>query len=616
MVKLIRIVSEDNANFIANLEAGVPLTENASIALQNLTFENNFSSLKVGVKNRVVNFNLDTNNDQDGIPDQNTPPASQQPNPPFTTGTSYLDSVNYDATNYQDLYTDLQAKLNNTLSVNAALTAVNTQDIYGSFIVDTETDPNRPIIRFKYSPLCLLFNTNQLGEREPKKNELFRVSTDAANTLTLDVDKTNANTRLLNNIAQFATNTATSLLKNYAASFGTTGQWCKGSAFYGCSVYNNVNNAVADDTNGFGIGLSYTDISSYNPNQTFEMKQEWRDYEILIEKSDATYRFISPKVPNTEESPTPAVLPFKFDISADTNQQVHDRIVFQRNNGIIKGVIWTSEASGGSRHELFSYILPDADINKPLYPYLWIKGATATTTIGRPCYTPNTLDINNLESNEQFQISGRQQGIGGSTGDPNNWFEDIEGGAAFDSILPVINNNRMKIPFTLQEATLSLDTSVLKFMGFDIKGQQGEYFFGDADTYMNSKPGLIQKAGICGFNIQGTLDTEFINSDNYVVLLDSNPLQSYDASKFNYGQISANKEPNEMRGRRLNILATIPKNDNSGYLEFVAEVPTFIDLDNKYPQQLKNIRVRVVDKDLNPISTLGTSIITLLVKDE
>ena len=186
MVKLIRIVSEDNANFIANLEAGVPLTENASIALQNLTFENNFSSLKVGVKNRVVNFNLDTNNDQDGIPDQNTPPASQQPNPPFTTGTSYLDSVNYDATNYQDLYTDLQAKLNNTLSVNAAATAVNTQDIYGSFIVDTETDPNRPIIRFKYSPLCLLFNTNQLGEREPKKNELFRVSTDAANTLTLD----------------------------------------------------------------------------------------------------------------------------------------------------------------------------------------------------------------------------------------------------------------------------------------------------------------------------------------------------------------------------------------------------------------------------------------------
>lgn len=615
MVKLIRIVSEDNANFIANLEAGVPLTENASIALQNLTFENNFSSLKVGVKNRVVNFNLDTNNDQDGIPDQNTPPASQQPNPPFTTGSSFLDVVNYNSANYQDLYTDLQAKLNNTLSVNASLTAVNTQDIYGSFIVDTETDPNRPIIRFKYSPLTLLFNLPAgLNAREEKKNEIFRVSLGNGLIKTLDVDTTNANTRLLNNISQFATKPPTNLLENYAASYGTTGQWCKGSAFYGCSVYNNVNNAGDDDTNGFGIGLSYTNITAKGI-LVVSIKQEWRDYEILIEKSDATYRFISPKVANTEESPTPAVLPFKYDISTDTNQQVHDRIVFQRNNGIITGVIWTSEASGGSRHELFSYTLPDADINKPLYPYLWIKGDNTTTTIGRPIYTPNTLDVANLDTNEYFEISGRGQGIGAAS-PRNNWFEDIEGGAAFDSILPCINNNRMTIPFTLQEATLSLDSSVLRFMGFDIIGQTGEYFFGDADTYMNSKPKMLRPAGICGFNIQGTLDTEFINSDNYVVLLDSNPLQSYDASKFNYGQITANKEPNEMRGRRLNILATIPKNDNSGYLEFVAEVPTFIDLDNKYPQQLKNIRLRVVDKDLNPISTLGTSIITLLVKDE
>ena len=70
MVKLIRIVSEDNAVFNANLDAGIAIDENASIALQNLTFDNKYVSLKINVSNRDVVFNLDENSDQEFIPAQ------------------------------------------------------------------------------------------------------------------------------------------------------------------------------------------------------------------------------------------------------------------------------------------------------------------------------------------------------------------------------------------------------------------------------------------------------------------------------------------------------------------------------------------------------------------
>tara|TARA_R110000803_G_scaffold33008_2_gene72397 strand:- start:146 stop:670 length:525 start_codon:yes stop_codon:yes gene_type:complete len=170
--------------------------------------------------------------------------------------------------------------------------------------------------------------------------------------------------------------------------------------------------------------------------------------------------------------------------------------------------------------------------------------------------------------------------------------------------------------FLLQNITLELDANIWKFIGWDLPGTEGRHTIEDPFTNPNGEQSL-GSAGICGFNLQGTLDVEFINSDNYVVVLESNSLDSFDASKFNYSNDNTiTKEPNEMRGRRLNILATIPKNDNTGYLEFQAQVPTFIDLDNKFKQQLKNIRVKVLDKDLNPISTIGTSIITLLIQDK
>ena len=99
-------------------------------------------------------------------------------------------------------------------------------------------------------------------------------------------------------------------------------------------------------------------------------------------------------------------------------------------------------------------------------------------------------------------------------------------------------------------------------------------------------------------------------------MLDSNPIYSYDASKFDYSDVNNTRHiKHSKRGRRKNILATIPVNDNNGIVEFQPNELVFIDLDNKFPQEIKNLKLRVLDKNFDQVQTDGESILTLLIKD-
>ena len=108
----------------------------------------------------------------------------------------------------------------------------------------------------------------------------------------------------------------------------------------------------------------------------------------------------------------------------------------------------------------------------------------------------------------------------------------------------------------------------------------------------------------------------FLGRWDMIVVLDSNPLYSYDASKFDYTNTTTIiNSTKAKRGRRYNILATIPINDNNGFVEFNANELVYIDLDNKFPQVIKNIRLRVLNKNFDEIETNGESVMTLLIKD-
>ena len=589
MVKLIRITSENNGNYNAELQDGILLEPKSSIALQNLTFESDFVGLNINSLTNQVEFNLDVGTDQYGIPTQ--PPTGYQPTPPFTKLTATLDTKQYTKINYKEFYADLQGALNNCLAVGTGA-AQNYGDVYSEFFVDALTNPDRPKIYYKYTPQIMMFHMNDSTPRADE-TEMFTISDPTNGQATLVVDNTVTATAL-GNIQQIPAGVGTNALTNYVIpNFNCS--LSRGSAVYGCSVYN------LDDTqpgnpgeHGFAIGLSFTkDVDGQ-----FALPTTHRDFEIHVEKGNQAYKYISPAIPNTEQNST--VIPFRFDITDYTNYLTHDRIIFERKAGVITGCIWaigsTAAPATAIRHELFSYTLTNEERKLELYPYLYVKGTALNCTVGRPFLTPSSLiydrDLGEpYFVNNDFEVTGRETTVAVLNG--QNYFQNLVSG--FESIIPYINNDRMADDIE-NKPIVTLNANVLRFLGWDVIGN-GAINIVYPETQirlLNSSPNLL------GFILQGSENIQIVNSDNYVVVIDSNPVMSYDCSQFSYGAETniTGTSFNEMKGRQYNILATIAVNDNSGYLEWRANELVYIDFDNKYPLELKNLRLRVLDKEL------------------
>jgi len=86
---------------------------------------------------------------------------------------------------------------------------------------------------------------------------------------------------------------------------------------------------------------------------------------------------------------------------------------------------------------------------------------------------------------------------------------------------------------------------------------------------------------------------------NYILELINIPLDSYDSKS----------------KQRKNILSTIISSDEYGRIQNETNNLIFLDINNKDPLSLKNIRARLVSYDFNSILVKGTSVMTLLIKD-
>ena len=91
-----------------------------------------------------------------------------------------------------------------------------------------------------------------------------------------------------------------------------------------------------------------------------------------------------------------------------------------------------------------------------------------------------------------------------------------------------------------------------------------------------------------------------INNDYYLLQIDNINLQTYDDKK---------------KGR-MNILAVTSETTNDLNYRFRPPYPTFLDIDNYQPITLRNIRMKVLDEELNVIKTVGESQATLLFKSK
>ena len=607
MVKLLRLTTENNLKFEADLDAGIDVNENSQIAIQNLTFESSdFSALNINGGNNTVSFSLDR--------DANVPP--------YDFLTNELSNVNYKKSNITDLYKDLEATLNSCLKVSST-----TGDAYGCFKILYPGDGSefgqveKVTIIFKLTPMIMAFHYNDTGDRrsyDPIQDpdaakSIFAVALFPDTRIPyIDIGQDEANGGVnLGNSKLVAGVLAQNELKFYGyAEF----PWSSGSGMWMVRLQNLIDNTGAKDTNGFCVGLAVTEESSLDilvDDNNDIIPDSIRNFEVRVYRPTDTYDIII----NATATPT-AVTPNSF-ITA--NGLANDHILFERDGAELTISILQSTNPGGVKTVIHTHTFSRAEMNKNIFPYFSIFGEDTNAELGHPILTLNPI-INPFkldplfETNDQMAITGLTQSILGG----DNAFEAISGD--YSNVIPDLQNELFEDDEVVSEYNpqIKVNGAVLRAMGFDQTTYPNNiiYTIQKPLTTMNIDD-LEPEGQIVQFNLIADGLSVLVNSDNYIVILDSNPLYSYDASRFDYANQNniVPKDKKAKRGRRLNILATIPINDNNGFVEFNANELVYIDLDNKFPQNIKNLRLRVLNKNFDEVETNGESIITLLIKD-
>jgi len=605
MVKLLRLTTENDLKFEANLDAGIEVTENSQIALQNLTFEStDFSAITIDANNKFVSFSLDRTANE----------------PAYAFLSEALDTKTYKKSNISDLYKDLEAVLNSCLEVSGT-----TGDAFGSFKVLYPNDPDyvygqveKVTIIFKLTPVVLWFNYNDTGDRRSWSNlldptgatPLFNISNDRLG-LPFDIDQDTSNNAInLGNVSLGAGVLATNQYIHHAYSIYP---WSKGSGCWMVRIGNLIDNGGAKDTNGFSVGIalsSENDISGIIDEAGDIIPDSLKSFEVRVSRPTDPYeKIISGVTTITGTTPNSVVI---------ANGIANDHILFEKNGTGFSIHILQGTSGGGVSIPIHSHLFTREEMGMNMFPYFSIFGAQADAMIGRPVVTLdaiiNPFKLDSIqETNDNMAITGLSQNILGG----DNAFESMS--QIYSNVIPDLQNALFSDDEVVSEynPVLRINGSILRALGYDESSYPNNILYNIQRplTTMNIDD-IEPEGGLVQFVLIADGLSVLVNSDNYIVVLDSNPLHSYDASKFDYSNnITIPNSSKAKRGRRLNILATIPVNDNNGFIEFNANELVYIDLDNKYPQIIKNIRLRVLNKNFDEIETNGESVMTLLIKD-
>lgn len=590
MVKLVRLTTDDNnAIFKSNLDAGISVSKDASIALQNLTFENEYPTLNIDPSNGEVISNLDTTRS-------------------FNSQTFQIPTKSYTKSTYPDFFDDLQGALNQTCSMTIPAVPGNTNggDVYRSYYVDypnktPDSESDQVNIQMRYTPMTTPF-TKPNGDTRIDEDIIFQVSQGGTS---LSVNSGAATTFNRDDLARKPTDPASGAKDAFIYGKSYQIELSRGCGVFCCRLQN-VGNSGSSEANGFGIGLSYTQIKDF-PFQSGGgvITDDMRDYELRVKKNNDAYFYIDPSNPNTEVNS--GVFPHKF--SQATILQ-NDLLVIEKNNNKITLRVLNSAVPGGQNAFIQEYTIPDADLNKPLYPYLYVCGAETDTIVGMPFIT---LDPN-MDGNVEYDVTGQTQNIGGPTR-VNFWNAYLTN---FPAVIPQTNDDAFTGPLDYSQAPIiSLNNEIWRFLGWNFTGTGQKNFPNlplPIENYVNSITGINDRK--LRIALQATYDFSVVLSDNFVVLLNSNTLTSFDASRTNYGMGSFNPSSIANRGRQLPILATIPVNNNtSGIVQYEPNELVYIDFDFSSAQEIKNLNLQVLNKDLSPININGKAVMTLLIKD-
>ena len=607
MVKLLRLTSnrdddyanaEDGLVFSVNMDDELIVTENSQIALKNLTFENDFRALDISQQNGLLSIKYQT-----GV----------------GASIMYLTSAEYTKSTYSNFFTNLNITLNRCLNPRKIDDEANdpVQGFYAQYYVDPLAQFKD--IQFRLTPALNPVIDRSLLSADPDDwgivTNLMRQAPNGSDaTIDIDYNKVITPADLLPSdmcIVKGAHNVAISTRKKYLASANSAVQWSKGTAVWSIRINELHANGGAADTNGFELGLASnipfgrndTAIADDDVKFAIRCTTPTADFQHIVPTADFTSNPVY--VTNTGIAPT-APVPTQSKLSDTLVISCSQRMNLQTDKKITGQVF----REGVVVQELFSYSVPPGKEDSVLFPYVCffdvaanpVSAHSPVATFDPFVIAPNTDETEYIKELQPF-YGNAFCGLG-------VFSETV---VAYDATarvgIPDLEEDWYGSKGISQDSFMLMYNDVWDFLGFTQAQLDGP----TPSSKTSAFPFLINTTAVpYGFDLAPDGVSTVSQSDNFVVVLDSQKLISYDCSK---PITNTQSRAVDVVGRRANILATIPVNNNSGIVEFQSNEVLFIDMDNKAPTAIRNLRLRVLDKTLQPITVEGMSVMTLLIKD-
>ena len=612
MVKLIRLTSVNDGNFETNFDAEIVLKPNSKLALLNATFATVFDSITITEINNKISFRSKA----DGV-----------------TSSFFMTPKLYQGKQgTQDFLDDVALGLNSTLK--ATKLTPETQNQFSEFRVNdllNNQNGDTASIFYNQVPLCSPMGPTY---RIPNSKQAYRTrnmqfwETDPAIINITDVDR---NT----NFIQVENGVTATPDRNHHFITSADYPLSKGNALFMCQTMNWADNGSGLQDNGYGIGLTQVNLQALGFPKNADLPNDSRQLEIRYNRVTETYKYIDDNLTEKDSG----IMPIRV---TDYFRQNNDALWFRigqsssaefEGKQTVAGGLWQVEAGPGTvatEYIFFERLLTIDETQGDWYPYMYIRGARDDITVAAMAYTPSLKNITDYENWEQvFQLAGGQIPPGTVRSPAVGDYNQLEVWNGADGLLGVIAprlvSNRWMFIGVIPNPTntilrITLSPQLWEYLGFKNTSSSGidqSYIESNLIIITGNEPadeiGKFPFGAKWGAEVESALNL----NDCFVVEVENLPLDCYDASASSYGVDKGGTGTirSPRRGRRKNILMTLPVNDNNnGLVQYNSNSPIFIDIRNTAPVLLKNLSLKILKKDFTPIHTANNeSIITLLL---
>ena len=613
MVKLIHLTTTNtNAHFKANFDTNININPNSKIALKNITFESSFGSFTANGNSKVSFLG-----------------SGQVAN---TFYEQIVEPGGYDLSNARTFFNEVAQALNRTISLlDGKVYNRGHVELYGEFRLRLNTKHNIRI-EFRQSSAMNIqsnaYNQDDYGVENPF----------SATSLSWNQPSYPNNQYQLDNPQElYLADTATPTDDEryyFVPRFGLG--LSKGAGVFYCRILNSVANGVTPTKNGFSIGLSFG-----NPRMPDDIglavgvADSERNCEITFQDKTTNYFYRSSKkgLPSVETDS--GFLANDVD-SANIGQ--HDILMFKIDNNLdnvksISAYIYDFNGGTGRERLLFSQTLSDEELLGTITPYIYMRGTKDNIKLDMLRFTPDPfflIDDMNIPISTQpgkcddvigYVLNETDYNFDNSQSITNPIAEVIKQTVAINYDTKYANNLFSDNQGYFPKPDLFIAGELSEALGLNKTGDTSNFNLATRFPNFNYNSNfntLEDPLNSNGFEIDAPYETIFTKNDSYILETLSLPLLSYNSSIRFTNNIADNRQTDGNRqtsGSRRNILATIPFSSENGLVQYEPNEIIYIDIDNNEKMNLRNIELRILDSNFDPIRIIGVADMTLLISD-